>query len=829
MCRRTGRRLRLASVAGLALAVLLAAGVLQERWVLEPPAGVGPDAHRSARAVRTERNLARLERMGSVGVGSPVVLNEVMTANPHVILDEDLAPSDWIELYNRSQHAVSLAGWSLADGLRARRRWILPNVSLEPGEHLVVWASGKDRAGGSVARTLGFALEPWAEEERDIPVRPERIIERSGPGGPVHRVRVALTLPEDGLWEPWLVARAQGDTPARLAVRVDGELVAEPVLNPSGRRRHIRLAARPRAAGERVLELEAREESVELVRISWVQVGDDGRPRDLHLHTSFRLARSGETVVLLDARGRAMDHVTPPAFHPGLSYQRMPDGAEGFRFAIPTPGGRDFVVAPDLGTAPSLAAEPFHLHVETPAGVEALRYTLDGSIPDAASPRLDAPLLVARPTVLRVRGFTGEDPLTAVATRQFWVGAVPEAAVAMVALDPLGLYDPEVGIIANNAGRGKAWERVAHVLLFDAAGIVLEGYTGLRTHAGRGFDKGRNNSFQLRCRSSHGPGRFQAHLFEPHLAPFSNRVIFDAMAVTWADKLAYDMASAAGGAAPRTRGGVLYLNGRLHNRVVMVESVAGGFLLSRWGHRAFDLIKGKPFEAKRGSFSRLHALAERLEEPGWTADDVRAELDLPGILALHFARLFADTTQGGLYVRDTVQGYMALERRPGGRLRAIGWDLDHGFRVMGHDTLAELHAFVPERPWASRFLAERVVQQLFDTDPAFRREYRLAAERFLDEVVAQPRWLAEIDAFERLELRYGRPRTAVGAEWLALEEDPEALAERLLGYHDEARERFALMRRFFRERPDEMRGFIAAALAKAEESAFGSAGRDVAH
>ena len=817
--RRAGRRLRLAGVAALAFAVLLGATLLQQRCGFRPPAGSAPEPSRSVRALRTERTLANLERLGSLGARSPVVLNELMTANPQVILDEDLAPSDWIELYNRSERPVPLAGWSLADGRRSRRRWVLPDVLLPPGAHLVVWASGKDRAGGAVARTLGLTLDPGAAGERVLPARPARIVEAGAPVAPVRRVRVPLTLPEDGVWEPWLEARAPGGEPARLAVVVDGELLAEPLLRPSARRRHLRLGAGARQAGERVVELAAREGRVELARLSWVRVEADGQATGLHLHTGFRLAREGETVVLLDPRGRAMDYVTPPAFEPGRSYQRAPDGGDAFRFAAPTPAGRAFGPAPDTGAFPSLAAVPFDLRVEAPPGVEALRYTLDGSVPNAASPRLEGPLPIAGPAVLRMRGFAGGQPVTPVATRQFWVGPPPEVAVAMVALDPKALDDPEVGIVPNNAGRGMAWERAAHVLLLDPDGVILDGHAGLRTHAGSGADRGRTTSFQLRCRPSLGPERLQAPLFQPLLAPLPDRLILDAGAVTWADKLTYDLASAAGGAAPRSRPGLLYLNGRLHNRVVMVEDVDVDFLVSRFGHADLDLIKGKPFKVKRGSLERLRSLATRLEAPGWTADDVRSELDLPGILALHFAMLFADSTQGGRFVQDTVQGYLALERRPGSMLHAIAWDLDHGFRVMGHDTLAELRAWVREQPWDTRFLPERAVDHLLAGDPAFRQEYLRAAERFLDHVAAQPRWLAEIDGFERLELRYGRPRWAVGAEWPALEEDPAALAARLADYRAEERERFERMRRFFRERPAELRRQIASALERVEERA----------
>src|SRR5215470_5895915 len=38
-------------------------------------------------------------------------LNEFMAANSGVLRDEDGDSSDWIEIYNPSENAVSLAGW----------------------------------------------------------------------------------------------------------------------------------------------------------------------------------------------------------------------------------------------------------------------------------------------------------------------------------------------------------------------------------------------------------------------------------------------------------------------------------------------------------------------------------------------------------------------------------------------------------------------------------------------------------------------------------------------------------------------------------------------
>lgn len=74
-----------------------------------------------------------------------LVLTEVMAANVSGLVDETGEVQDWIELRNQGGTAVDLAGWSLSDDPTVPGLWVFPAVTLAPGEHLVVFASGLDR------------------------------------------------------------------------------------------------------------------------------------------------------------------------------------------------------------------------------------------------------------------------------------------------------------------------------------------------------------------------------------------------------------------------------------------------------------------------------------------------------------------------------------------------------------------------------------------------------------------------------------------------------------------------------------------------------------
>lgn len=76
---------------------------------------------------------------------SPIVISELMNSNLDTISSIYGEHKDWIELYNRSNSAVSLKGWSLSDNDNRPFKWIFPDVVIEPDQYLLVWASGKDR------------------------------------------------------------------------------------------------------------------------------------------------------------------------------------------------------------------------------------------------------------------------------------------------------------------------------------------------------------------------------------------------------------------------------------------------------------------------------------------------------------------------------------------------------------------------------------------------------------------------------------------------------------------------------------------------------------
>ncbi len=86
--------------------------------------------------------------------GPVISINEFLADNesksplgPGEILDGNGEASDWIELHNNSQVTVDIGGWYLTDDVDLKTQWRFPaSTILQPGDYLVVFASGKTQA-----------------------------------------------------------------------------------------------------------------------------------------------------------------------------------------------------------------------------------------------------------------------------------------------------------------------------------------------------------------------------------------------------------------------------------------------------------------------------------------------------------------------------------------------------------------------------------------------------------------------------------------------------------------------------------------------------------
>lgn len=81
------------------------------------------------------------------GVGKEdkaICINEICNNNFSTVPIYGHEDDDWIELYNNSGKSISLEGWSISDNEEDLQKYVLPEVILESGEYIVLYANGED-------------------------------------------------------------------------------------------------------------------------------------------------------------------------------------------------------------------------------------------------------------------------------------------------------------------------------------------------------------------------------------------------------------------------------------------------------------------------------------------------------------------------------------------------------------------------------------------------------------------------------------------------------------------------------------------------------------
>lgn len=198
------------------------------------------------------------------------------------------------------------------------------------------------------------------------------------------------------------------------------------------------------------------------------------------------------------------------------------------------------IFVPSTVPAPEFSAEGgfyeagFKLTITAPEGTK-VYYTLDGSEPsvqsrmyidpiqiDDCQSRKGAQLLEA--TVVRAVSVAADGEIGDVQTHTYFVARGMkdwyQVPVISLAVDPISLYDEEIGIMLNPEGRGREWERPAHFEYFLPDGArELSLNVGIRIQGGysRRFDI---KSFRLYARSEYDTQKsFKYDFFSGDMIP----------------------------------------------------------------------------------------------------------------------------------------------------------------------------------------------------------------------------------------------------------------------------------------------------------------------
>ena len=326
-----------------------------------------------------------------------VVINELMASNSSTISDEDGDYSDWIELYNPLSENIDLTEYGLSDDPSNPFKWIFPAVTLSPLNHLLIFASDKDRrkyikhweaviTWGDIWKyklgtseppanwkNLGFNDQTWQSgpsgfgygDDDDSTLVPTSIhtiyIRKTFSVEDVNNVETAVLHADyDDAFVAYLngveITRANiGTVNVPPAYNQFAFTYVEPILVNGGRPEPIVISNIQSLLqnGENVLAIQVHNSSTtssDLTLIPFLTLGMSvipSNPRAVHpilllpnkyLHTNFKLSADGESLVITNPQGNLIDQISFSTLRSDVSYGRQPDGENAwFLFSNATP------------------------------------------------------------------------------------------------------------------------------------------------------------------------------------------------------------------------------------------------------------------------------------------------------------------------------------------------------------------------------------------------------------------------------------------------------------------------------------------------------------
>ena len=415
MNKKTG--IALAATAAAVIIIALAAALLPGK--ISGPGEPGASPSPGPTATPGPEELSR-------GAGQ-VVISEFMEKNRTTLRDEDGDFSDWIELWNRSEEAVDISGWSLSDR-ENRLGWTLPELSLQPGQRIVIFASGKDRQGAELHTDFSLSGDEGVYLRNEYGYLCSSALCGDCDGD------ISMALGSDGGYEqslyptPGFENTAEGWESFQQSLSCESPLIINEAqvynlsLAPVNKEYYDWVELKNNSGDTIVLSdyyiSDDREDYLKY-RLPEVELGpgefillyctSETLPEGYYA-AGFELNSENEQLYLASEAGALLDCVSLKDIPYLGSYGRISGEGGWFYFSSPSPGGENYGGERRVAEKPlSLTADGVYndidgMYVELSAS-GSIRYTLDGSAPTAESPEYTGPIYIDRTTVIRAANF----------------------------------------------------------------------------------------------------------------------------------------------------------------------------------------------------------------------------------------------------------------------------------------------------------------------------------------------------------------------------------------------------------------------------------------
>jgi hypothetical protein len=445
--------------------------------------------------------------ISSTASHSQVIISEVMSSNRMTILDEFQEYSDWLEIANVSDSTISLAGYRISDQPNFDSAWVIPDLRIDAGSQLLIYASGKNLAQiplywntiitqGDTGKYLvpdTIIHESWTLAEFNDTTWTDgpsgfgygdgddnTIIEDAGSVFVRYRFDVenlqdyqAILLHVD--YDDAFVAYINGQEIARGNISVEGMPAFDAYADNPDHEASLYQGGQPESfqlndIDGLVIEKNnliafqvhnADATSSDLTLIPFLSLGstkaeNNQVAKELEIpikwpHTDFKIDADGDTLYLFDPSGAMLQELICPALLADRSFGVTADGVRR-HYENPTPGKANafgHVKIPDTVTFSAeegLYQSDVNLNLSSNGNNALIYFTLDGSNPDTSSQLYEGPITIDKSTVVSARVVRDESLMGPTTIKSYILNDHDNLPVLSLVVEPEHFFDYHEGI-----------------------------------------------------------------------------------------------------------------------------------------------------------------------------------------------------------------------------------------------------------------------------------------------------------------------------------------------------------------------------------------------
>jgi hypothetical protein len=490
-------------------------------------------------------------------------INEVMASNAMTIKDPEGEYSDWVEITNISDADYSLGGCGLSDNAGAPMKWTFPDITLKPGETLLIYCSGRSSVSAEGPLEASFKLSSYNSTVL--------LSDKSG--------RLLDSVTYSDMASDWSYARgyasgAPTDSWALTSLPTPGYpntddgftafIKANPAPESSVVISEVLCSNNTIKFGDAqtssdFIEIENRGgEAVNLAgygltdnagnpakyrfpdktlqpgeRVTVLAAGVEAAADTQNLSAPFKLSRLGATVALFDANDQLLDRYFIGSVPQNISVGHKEGSTEIAYFETPTPGAANgdgkSGIAPSVqfSQAPGKYDGAVQLTLTASDGFDIYYTTADGITPSPSATKYTGPITVSETASVRARAYKQDYIPSGTTTATYFIGTSHTLPVISITTDKPNLFDPTTGIymLGPNPGSAEAYyptanfrsdtEVPASFAMYDENGQqVFQQNIGLAMTGGLTLGLREQKSFAIYARSQYGESTMAYPFFD---------------------------------------------------------------------------------------------------------------------------------------------------------------------------------------------------------------------------------------------------------------------------------------------------------------------------